>query len=102
MPDKTLQPAAALHPLGTVMKTVRVTTGAIAAASQAEVAVTWPTPFPDTNYTAIATVQEGTAATDTLKVLKIVSRTAAGCVVRVQNVAAAPATGNLHLIAIPD
>lgn len=59
-------------------------------------------PFPDLNYTVSATVQETTAATDTLKVLKVVSRTAAGCVVRVQNVAAAPATGTLHLVAIPD
>lgn len=102
MPEKTLQPAATAHELGYTLKTVRITTGSIAASSQAEISVTWPSAFPNTNYTVIAMVEEGTAATDNLKVLKIVSRTATGCVVRVQNVVAAAVTGTLHLVAIPD
>ncbi len=102
MPDKTLQPAASAHDLGHTIKTVRVTTGSVGASSQAEISVTWPSAFPNTGYTVSVMVEEGTAATDNLKVLKIVSRTATGCVVRVQNVVAAAVTGTLHLVAIPD
>src|SRR5215208_5194936 len=82
------------------IQTVRVTTGSVTASSQLEVTVTWPQPFASTGYTVMATVEEATAATDTLKVLKVVSRSTTDCVVRVQNVNASARTGTLHLIGI--
>jgi hypothetical protein len=83
-------------------ETVRVTTGSVAGASQAEVSVTFDKAFSDTNYTLMCQVEESTAATDTLKVLKIVSKSTTGCVVRVQNVNASARTGTLHVLAIGD
>ena len=84
------------------IQSVRVTTGSVTASSQLEVTVTWPQAFPSTSYTVSATVEESTAATDTLKVLKVVSRSTTDCVVRVQNVNASARTGTLHLIGISD
>jgi len=83
-------------------ETVRLTTGSVGATSQAEVSVTFDKAFLDTNYTLFATVEEGTAGTDTLQVLKIVSKSTTGCVVRVQNVNASARTGTLHVVAIGD
>jgi len=84
------------------IQSVRVTTGSVTASSQLEVTVTWPQAFPSTSYTVMATVEEATAATDTLKVLKIVSRSATDCVIRVQNVNASARTGTLHVVGISD
>ena len=84
------------------IQTVRVTTGSVTGSAQAEITVTWPQAFASTNYTVSATVEEATAATDTLKVLKVVSRSTTDCVVRVQNVNASARTGTLHLIGISD
>jgi len=90
------------HPDALKVEPVRITTGSVGASSQAEVAVTFGVPLPDTNYTVMATVEEATAATDTLKVLKVVSKSTTGCVVRVQNVNASARTGTLHVVAIGD
>src|SRR5215216_4067372 len=84
------------------IQSVRVTTGSVTGSAQAEVTVTWPQAFPSTNYTISATVEEATAATDTLQVKKIVSRSVADCVVRVVNANASARTGTLHLVGISD
>lgn len=102
MPDKTLQPATDRHELGYTLKSVRVSTGLIPANGQAEVAVPWPSPFPNTNYVVLSQVEESTAATDTLRTLRVVGKTADGCVVRVQNANATPRTGTLHVVGLPD
>lgn len=80
----------------------RVTTGTIAANSSADVTVTWPTPFADTNYTMQAQLQEDTT-TMGLIFLRIESRTATQAVLRVQNNDITnPHTGTLHLLGIAD
>lgn len=84
------------------LKVRRATTGSVAGSGQAEITVAWETPFADTNYSVIATVEEGTAATDTLKVLKVASKTPEGVVIRVQNVNATARTGTLHVLGLPD
>jgi hypothetical protein len=101
VPNKTLQPAVEGHELGHTIKTVRVTTGSVAASSQAPVVVTWPTPFPSTNYTVSAFVEETTVA-DNLRVLKIQAKSAADVTIRVQNVEATARTGTLNVVGIPD
>lgn len=90
------------HPDALSIQAARVSTGSVGASSQAEVSVSFPQPFTDTNYTVMAVVEEATAATDTLKVLKVVSKSTSGCVVRVQNVNASARTGTLHVLAIGD
>jgi hypothetical protein len=80
-----------------------VTTGSIAANSAADVTVTWPAAFPNTNYTATVTVQE--ANNSSLVALRIKSQTASSITVRVENqegVLGAARTGTLHAIAIAD
>jgi len=84
------------------VQSVRVTTGSVTGSAQAEITVAWPQAFPSTNYTVSATVEEATAATDTLQVKKIVSRSVADCVVRVVNANASARTGTLHLVGISD
>src|SRR5215217_7390984 len=84
------------------IQTVRVTTGSVTGSAQAEITVTWPQAFPSTNYTVSAVVEEATAATDTLQVKKIVSRSTTDCVVRVVNANASARTGTLHLVGISD
>lgn len=102
MPEVAFQTKHASGGYAFPIKTRRITTGSVAASSQAEVTVAWETPFADTNYTVIATVEENTAATDTLKVLKVASKTAEGVIIRVQNVNATARTGTLHVLALPD
>jgi len=84
------------------VQSVRVSTGSVTGSAQAEVTVTWPQAFPSTSYTVSAVVEEATAATDTLQVKKIVSRSATDCVVRVVNANASARTGTLHLVGISD
>jgi len=84
------------------IQSVRVTTGSVTGSAQAEITVTWPQAFPSTNYTVSAVVEEATAATDTLQIKKIVSRSVADCVVRVVNANASARTGTLHLVGISD
>ena len=102
MPDKTLQPAADRHELGYTLKSVRVSTGPVPANGQAEVAVPWPTPFPNTNYACVCAAEENTPTTDTIRVLKVVGKTADGCTIRVQNANATARTGILHVVGFPD
>jgi len=84
------------------IQSVRVTTGSVTGSAQAEITVTWPQAFPQANYTVMAVVEEATAATDTLQVKKIVSRSTTDCVVRVVNANASARTGTLHLVGISD
>lgn len=94
--------AAALTALAARFKTQRVTTGSIAGTSSAEVTVTWTQAFADTNYTVAVDVVEGTATTDTIRILKIVSFSASQVVIRVHNDNGTARTGTLHLTAIHD
>lgn len=80
----------------------RVATGSLPAASSTNVTVTFPTAFTDTNYTLVAAVEDSSSA-DGLRVLKIVSRTTTGVVVRVQNADTLNArSGTLHILAFKD
>jgi hypothetical protein len=84
------------------IQTVRVTTGSVTGSAQTEITVTWPQPFPGTGYTVKAVVEEGTAATDTLQIKKIVSTTTANVTLRVVNADASARTGTLHVVGIAD
>lgn len=79
----------------------RVSTGAVAANSLVDVVVPFTTPFPDANYTVVATVEEGTAG-DTLRIAKIVSKTATSITFRVNNPSLGSVTGILNIIAMHD
>lgn len=84
------------------MRSLRVTTGSVAGGGSVDVTVTWPTPFADSNYTAVASIEEGTAG-DSLRVRKVVSRAAGSVTVLVANSDALNArTGIVHVIAIHD
>lgn len=83
------------------LESLRVTTGAVAATTAADVLVTWDTAFADANYTAVASVLETTAGT-TLRVLKILAQSAASITVRVYNDSAGSVTGTVHAIGIAD
>lgn len=79
---------------------IRVSTGALAAATTSDVTVTWATPFADTNYTVVATVEDSTASLD---VRRIKSKTTTAAVVSVRNSDAINArTGTLHVVAVAD
>lgn len=84
------------------IKHSRVSTGSIGASSSALVTVTWTTTFPDTNYTVVCTVQDSTAATASLSVLHVESKTASAITVRVNNTSAGALTGTLNVIAMHD
>ncbi|HEX9765744.1 MAG TPA: hypothetical protein VGA36_03205 [Nitriliruptorales bacterium] len=81
--------------------TVRVTTGSIGAAGEANVAVTWPTAFADTDYTVVALVAED-AGGESLRARRVRTLSTTGCVVNVVNNALLSRTGTLHVIAIHD
>lgn len=81
----------------------RASTGAVAAGGSVEITVNWASAFPDANYTAVASVLEGTAGSSTLRTRQTVSKTAAAIVVRVTNDDALNAkTGEVHAIAFAD
>lgn len=77
----------------------RVSTGAVAGLGQVDVAVTWPTALPDTNYTVVASVEVDESG-DSLTIRRIRSKTTAGCVVNVANGAAIAKTGTVHAVAV--
>lgn len=86
---------------GTGAKHGRVSTGSIAAASSADVTLTFGgTAFADTNYTATATVDESTGL---LQVTAIKTKNAGSIVVTVKNLDTVNAlTGTLNVVAIHD
>lgn len=92
------------------IRTARVSTGTgtVALGNTVSVTVTWDTPFSDTNYTALVTVEESTddGFTDNLFLRKIVSRAPESMVVSVGLVANSTPlvdrVGTLHCIAIHD
>lgn len=100
-----------MPPLGTILSTTevpdkqiehgRVTTGSVASLGEADVSLTWPTAFPDTNYTVAASVELDLAG-EALRVRRIRTRTTTGCTVNIINNAATAQTGTLHAIAIHD
>jgi hypothetical protein len=83
-------------------KHARVTTGSIGAGASSLVTVTWGTAFADTNYSAVVSVQDSTAAVASLAVVHIESKTASAITVRVENTSAGSLTGTLHAIAVHD
>lgn len=83
-------------------KHARVSTGSIGAGLSALVTVTWTTAFADTDYTVVASVQDSTAATLSLVVVHIETKTAAAVAVRVENTSLGSLTGTLHVIAVHD
>lgn len=94
--------AGAVGGLGNAVRTGRASTGSLAGGASASIAVPFPVAFADTNYTASATVAEGTAG-DSLRVLKILSQTAGSVTVLVINQDTLNArTGAVHVLAIHD
>lgn len=80
----------------------RVATGNVPAAGTVDVVVNFPQAFPDLAYTVEAAVEEATAG-DTLRIRKIVSKTAGSVTVRVANQDALVArSGTLHVLAYHD
>lgn len=61
--------------------------------------MTWPSPFPDTNYSVAALVEIDEAG-DSLMVRRIRSKTTTGCVVHVANAALTEKSGTLHVMAM--
>lgn len=96
--------ASAIPTLASLLvKSQRVSTGAIGGGLSALVTLTWTVPFSDANYTVIAVVQDATVGLLSLSVVHIESISASAVVVRVSNTTVAtPITGSLHLIAIHD
>lgn len=83
------------------IRTARASTGSVAGGGTANVTVNFDA-FADTNFTASATVDEGTAG-DSLRVLKVLSRMAGSVTVLVVNQDALNArTGTVHVLAIHD
>lgn len=85
------------------LKHGRVTTGSIAASSNAAVTLTWTTAFADTNYTVNCSVIEADTDDQTLSIDHIQSISTGSVVVRLINDDAGSAkTGTLHCIAMHD
>ncbi len=82
-------------------RTARVTTGSVSSAGEVAVTVTWDEPFPDANYTVAAQVVEDENG-ESLRVRRIRTVTADGCVVNVVNNALVSRTGTVHAIGIAD
>jgi len=92
-------------PAGKPQRTARVAGPAMAASSTVDIAVTWPTPFADANYTVNANVAEGISTLSNGAVVRQVrSKDANGCTVRISNGSQVFAAGDvtLHAIAIHD
>jgi hypothetical protein len=80
----------------------RLTTGSVAANTDAAVTVNWTTAFADANYTVSCALVDATASASALKIIHIDSYTAASVIVRVRNDSAGALTGTLHVIAVHD
>ena len=84
------------------LKHGRVTTGSVGASTSALITHVWPTPFPDANYTVVASVVNSTASVASLRIVHIESVSAAQVAVRVENTSGSPLTGTLNFIAMHD
>lgn len=76
------------------------TTGVVAGGATAVITLTWPIAFADTNYSAVASVLDTTAAVASLSVVHIESKTAGAITVRVTNAAVGAITGTVLGIAL--
>ncbi len=93
--------AASVPGVGSSIRTARVTTGSVPGTSETDVTVTWDTPFADTDYTVVPVVEEDENG-ESLRVRRLRSKTAGGCVVNVVNNAITSRTGTVHAIGIAD
>lgn len=96
------QAQAAVDKLAGRFRTVRVATPAVGVAGTMSVAITWPVPFADASYNAVAEF-EGLAVLGLTAV--VTSRTATGCTVTSKNVldlALLAGAGTLTITAIHD
>lgn len=80
----------------------RVTTGSINTGVSAVVTLTWATPYTDTNYTVMCSVEDVTAATASLSVIHVESKLVGSVGVRVSNASGGSLTGLLDCIGIHD
>lgn len=89
---------------GTGFKHARVSTGSIGAGLRAAVVVAWPgTAFPDTNYTEIVSVEEGSSGTTQTLVCERVSGKVVGSItVTIFNSTGGALTGTVNAIAVHD
>lgn len=85
----------------TLIQTLRVTTGVIAAAD-ADVAFSWTTPFADANYTLSAEVLDSTASNSALTIHHIEAITASGFTLRIVNDSGGNLTGTIHAVGFHD
>lgn len=88
-----------------VVRTSRPSVPAMAANTQADVTVTWATPFADANYTVVATVEDAVSTGVSASIVRqIRSRTATGCVIRISNGSPGQADAEqiLHVVAVHD
>lgn len=76
---------------------VKVSTGSISAAGTADVAITWPTPYPTADLTVVASVLSDHAG-DGLEVRRIRSVSTTGCVVHVANTGIMARSGVVHVL----
>lgn len=84
------------------MKHQRVTTGSLGSGASTVVTLTWGSPFADANYTCTCAVEDTTAATASLSVVHIESKTSSAVGVRINNTSAGAITGTLSCIAMHD
>lgn len=86
------------------IKTSRTSTGSVAASARAFVTCSWPAPFPDTNYSVVATMNFNRGATATaIRVERIETVNAGSVVVAVINDDAGTAwTGIVEVLAVHD
>jgi hypothetical protein len=87
---------AALPSGGADVRHVRFACPALSASANTDVTVTLPTAFADTNFTAVATLEDSTVG-DAPVVRKVVSRTPSTVVVRVGTGSVGYAAGQMHL-----
>lgn len=83
-----------------VIRSKRTATGTIGGTASADVSVTWPSNFSNTNYTVTASIEQDI---DTgLRILRVRSKTTSGCVVRVTNDSVTGQSGTVHTIGVAD
>lgn len=81
----------------------RVATGTVGAATEVDISITWDTPFPDTNYSVVVSMEyTGAVNFTSFRADHVRSITTTGIVVRVINTSGAGKDGNIHAIAIHD
>ena len=82
------------------IKTARVSTGNILTTLLASITITWPTPFPDINYTCVANCLA--SGVNLLEVQSMTSKTASQVVFTVKNLSLSTVSGTLEVIAVHD